>query len=330
MDNVKRIINFLTKESEITKKLRNKPTAVIPPRRYYVKKEGERDFNVCDIAECESYSVTVYPYAPYSRISQHIIAHKVTLDKKMASVLANITVDNTVIDMDTFTPDLYPTPTATEKRVFKTRYDIINNSVKGFFEYIIKYIREQEQDPITDPSAADDYVMYDGIIRPDNRDFTKENETLDKAAKGEINMKGKDSGFITDEREFYKSEGFSVGFFLSCNFVPCIEASEEFVNKIRKIKYEFMGAINIKFKTPAFFDGKADFDYTTNDGPRYKDIPKEASEFLDVCFTKYNLIRPINRGKIPSSGDVICVNNRGTRRFFLITTFGFVELKMFA
>jgi hypothetical protein len=151
-----------------------------------------------------------------------------------------------------------------------------------------------------------------------------------KTEKGKIDMSGKDSGFITDEREFYKSEGFSVGFFLSRNFVPCIEANEEFVKKIRKISYEFMGAINITFKTPAFFDGKVDFDYTNNDCPRYKDIPKEASEFLDVCFTKYNLIRPINRGKIPSSGDVICVNNRGTRRFFLITTFGFVELKMFA
>ena len=325
MDNVKRISNFLSK---IDKERLNPITG--QPRLYFVKKETETDFKVCNIAECECFMVKVFPYAPYSRISEHITARASTPDRKDVTVLVNISRDDTILDMDTFAVDIYPKPNSLERRTFKDRYDNISNSAKDFFEYIIKSVREREQDPIADPGAIDDAIMYSGIIQPDNRDSDKEIETLEKAVKGELNMAGKESGFITNEREFYKNEGFSVGFFLSRNFIPCIEVDDDYVKRIRKISYDFMGAITITFKTPSFFDGKGDFDYSTNDGPRYKDISKEAAEFLDVCFTKYNITRPINRGKIPSSGDVICVNNHGTRRFFLITSFGFVELKMFA
>lgn len=319
IDNVKTIINFLDKES-----LRNKSSGASIPCSYFVRKIGEREFKVCDIVECESFDIAVYPFAPYSRISEHIVARMATFDGKTISILTNITKDNNILDMDSFSVDLYPKPNSLEERTYKDRYNNIKKSVKGFFEYIVWYITNVYwgQKVIQRPGAADNFVMCSGNLWSDNRD----SDTV----KGEINMEGKESGFIPDEREFYKSEGFSVGFFLSRNFVPCIEANEEFVKKIRKISYEFMGAINITFKTPDFFDGKPDFDYSSNGAPYYRDIPTTAAEFLDVCFTKYNLMRPINRGKIPSSGDVICVNNHGTRRFFLITTFGFVELKMFA
>lgn len=320
MDNVKRIINLLTKESEI----RNKPDSVVRP--YFVRQIGERAFKVCHITECESFEIGVYPFSPYSSTSEHIVARIATFDRKIVSISVNITRDDSIFDMDSFSVDIYPELNSLEERTYKDRYNTIKNSVKGFFKYIVTINNVYQRVAM---GNVDNFVMRIGKLF-DRKDSDKEVETLEKTEKGEIDMSGNDSGFVTDEREFYKSEGFSVGFFLSRNFVPCIEVSEEYVKKIRKIKYDFMGAINITFKTPDFFDGKPDFDYSNNGAPYYRDIPASAAEFLDVCFTKYNLKRPINRGKIPSSGDVICVNNHGIRRFFLITTFGFVELKMFA
>lgn len=131
MDNVKRIINLLTKESGI----RNKPDSVVRP--YFVRQIGEREFKVCHITECESFEIGVYPFSPYSSTSEHIVARIATFDRKIVSIRVNITRDDSIFDMNSFSVDIYPKLNSLEERTYKDRNIVIKNSVKGFFEYIV-------------------------------------------------------------------------------------------------------------------------------------------------------------------------------------------------
>lgn len=180
MDNAKRIINFLTKESEITKRLRNRSSAIVPPHSYFVRKIGEREFMVCDVAECISFDIivnsTVYQLPPCCSINNRIEAYIGTLDRKTICILTDLTEDNNIFDIDSFRFEICPKPEPDS--LYKDRCDSIKKSVKGFFKYIVESINSVFQR--VDLGAVDDFVMCDGIVQPDNRDSDKEIETLEK------------------------------------------------------------------------------------------------------------------------------------------------------
>lgn len=188
MDNAKIIINFLTKESEITKRLRNRSSAIVPPHSYFVRKIGEREFMVCDVAECISFDIivnsTVYQFPPYGSISNRIEAYVGTLDRKTICspslrILTDLTEDNNIFDINSFRFEICPK--SEPDSLYKDRCDSIKKSIKGFFEYIAESINSIFQR--VDLGAVDDFIMCNGIAQPDNRDSNKEIETLEKTEK---------------------------------------------------------------------------------------------------------------------------------------------------